>query len=167
MAKILNFRLTLSLTLSIMKSSSYLSAGVAALSICFALNAQAAQSAYTGAFEDAPFFSPITVGEVLFFTPTHTTLAPRRVPAAVPVAARAVVVPLRSGFAEKASARRPDTLAKQAARRAPSVAEAAPQVTAANVVVSSPQRAAAAAPRRRPPEKVVITIVPVGIVSEE
>jgi hypothetical protein len=47
------------------------------------------------------------------------------------------------------------------------VAEAAPQVPAASVIVSSPQRAAAVAPRRRPAEKVVITIVPVGIVSEE
>ena len=88
-------------------------------------------------------------------------------PAAVPVASRAVTAPLRSGFATQPAARRPDTLAKQAARRAPAVAEAAPQVAAASVIVSSPQRAAAAAPRRRPAEKVVITIVPVGIVSEE
>ena len=150
-----------------MKPFSYISAGAAALSICFALSTQAAQPAFSGAFEGAPFFSPITVGEVLFFTPTHTTIAPRRVPATVPVASRAVIAPLRSGFATQAAARRPDTAAKRAARRAPSVAEAAPQVPAASVIVSSPQRAAAAAPRRRPAEKVVITIVPVGIVSEE
>ena len=150
-----------------MKPFSYISAGAAALSICFALSTQAAQPAFSGAFEGAPFFSPITVGEVLFFTPTYTTIAPRLVPATVPVASRPVIAPLRSGFATQAAARRPDTAAKRAARRAPSVAEAAPQVPAASVLVSSPQRAAAAAPRRRPAEKVVITIVPVGIVSEE
>ena len=49
-----------------MKPFSYISAGAAALSICFALNTQAAQPVFSGAFEDAPFFSPITVGEVLF-----------------------------------------------------------------------------------------------------
>ena len=150
-----------------MKPFSYISAGAAALSICFALSTQAAQPAFSGAFEGAPFFSPITVGEVLFFTPTYTTIAPRLVPATVPVASRPVIAPLRSGFATQAAARRPDTAAKRAARRAPSVAEAAPQVPAASVIVSSPQRAAAVVPRRRPAEKVVITIVPVGIVSEE
>jgi hypothetical protein len=140
--KIFNFNVTLTLALSFMKSFSYILASAAALSICFAFNAQAAQPRFSGAFEDAPFFSPITVGQVLFFTPSHTTVAPRRVPAAVPVATRAVTAPLRSGFATQPATRRSDTLAKQAARRAPSVAEAAPQVTAASVIVSSPQRAA-------------------------
>ena len=81
--KIFSYDVTLLPALSFMKPFSYISAGAAALSICFAFNTQAAQPHFSGAFEDAPFFSPITVGQVLFFTPSHTTIAPRRVPAAV------------------------------------------------------------------------------------